>query len=813
MKYLIYAFLAVTLIACNGGVVAPVVSVSCVQLDTYSEGDTYGTENGAQCVVDAETPLIQPAPVAEFTWQRLMGINAGGDAYTSSQGDAYQGDLYFIGGDLGQTSDSITQTPDATLYQTERWGEFNYEIPVAPGQYKVTLKLVEMYWNANGARLIDISVEGKSVAARLDTYATVGHDVAYDIEVPEFTVSDGSISIVVTAPVDNANLSAIDIYMYTDRPDPKKIASGKSIYLAQCRHCHGEKGDGNGLYPSLIENECTTCSTQESLVSIITATMPLDGPKCTDSCAADVATYIIDTFTEESLLYSDAPIATPTISRLSTLQWANTMADLFPQVDLGDLSNTVTKDAIVRFDNEADSLFVGQTLRDDFQTEAERIAQSVIDNSSALNALVPSGSPNDVSGKADAYINYFGRKVFRRPLTTNEKQNYKNLFNKGASLTSGLDDFKAGVKVTLEAFLQSPSFLYRTSFGGNMIDGRSRLTSHEIAANLAYALTNRPPDSLLSQAADTGALAFSTTLASEAERLLLTPAGKQAVDRFFFQYFGLGQYDTLQKDINISPGFTNDVGPMVHEETARILAYLFEQNKGFRDVFTTDVSFVNRKLADLYGLSGNFSENSWTQVNLDSNQRAGIFTRLGFLAYFGYQERPNTIKRGAYIVHRILCSDLSPPVGLIVPEVPPAQPNQTNREVIVNVTEECGSSCHKSLINPAGFAFENFDGLGQYRTLENGRSIDSSGIFLLTEGQKLFSDSSEFNSVLSESEDAHSCYAKKWAASILAREPRQDDEKISRELSMRSLSENLSTIDLIVALVTNEVFVTRVGEQ
>ena len=192
------------------------------------------------------------------------------------------------------------------------------------------------------------------------------------------------------------------------------------------------------------------------------------------------------------------------------------------------------------------------------------------------------------------------------------------------------------MRVTLEVFLQSPNFLYRTGFGGAAVQGRARLTDYEIAANLSYALTNTIPDATLSAAADQGALGTTTAVMTQARRLIATAAGKAAVARFYFQFFGLGQYDTLEKNPAVAPQFTAAVGPLLHTETQQFLQYVFSQNGTLRDIFTSPVTFVNSTVAGLYGLTGSFTANAWTQVQLDAAQRPGVLTRLGFLAYYGH---------------------------------------------------------------------------------------------------------------------------------------------------------------------------------
>jgi len=142
--------------------------------------------------------------------------------------------------------------------------------------------------------------------------------------------------------------------------------------------------------------------------------------------------------------------------------------------------------------------------------------------------------------------------------------------------------------------------------------------------------------------------------------------------------------------------------------------------------------------------------------------------------------------------------------------LPEPDPNLTNREQIAALTEGCGAACHVPFINPAGFAFENFDGLGRYRDSESGKPIDASGTYTFREGAKSFAGVVEFSEALAESGQAHACYTQKWAANLLARQLRRGDEALARRLAQRSVDERLSSIDLVIAIVTDEAFVTRV---
>ncbi|MES1209210.1 MAG: DUF1588 domain-containing protein, partial [Pseudomonadota bacterium] len=208
-----------------------------------------------------------------------------------------------------------------------------------------------------------------------------------------------------------------------------------------------------------------------------------------------------------------------------------------------------------------------------------------------------------------------------------------------------------------------------------------------------------------------------------------------------------------------------------------------------------------------------YSATTWKQVNLDAT-RPGVLTRLGFLAYYGHDgTTQDSIHRGVYINRRLLCKDMSPPPGVVLPTIPPVTgTNQTNRQIVTSITGPgtCGASCHGVYINPAGFAFENFNGIGAYQTTENGQTVDASGTYPFTEGTKSFTNQADFSKALAESQQLHACYATSWTADLYARIPRTGDLAAAATAAQSSLTQNISSSDLVIALVTNDAFVTRV---
>ncbi len=153
--------------------------------------------------------LYQPAhPTVIWT------VNAGGPKYTDGQGIIYRGNTQFSTGYAYTTTAAIAGTTDDPLYQSERYGDFSYAIPVANGDYLVTLKFAEIYWTQPGQRLFNVLMEGVKVISNLDLVAKVGPNTAYDVTLPVH-VTDGQLNIKFKSVVDYAKVSAIMVQAAT----------------------------------------------------------------------------------------------------------------------------------------------------------------------------------------------------------------------------------------------------------------------------------------------------------------------------------------------------------------------------------------------------------------------------------------------------------------------------------------------------------------------------------------------------------------------------------------------------------------------
>jgi hypothetical protein len=504
-------------------------------------------------------------------------------------------------------------------------------------------------------------------------------------------------------------------------------------------------------------------------------------------------------------------VPTPRLARLSYPQWSNTVRDLLMIDDISDIEAGVSRDALVGFDNEADALYVGEALRAELATAAEKLAERVTGDPAALDRLIPAQAPSDTAGRARAFIVAFGMRAFRRPLTDAEVTAHLALFDQGPTLYPEGDAFNAGINLVIQAMLQSPHFLYRTELATPAAGAvKVPLDGYEVASKLAFALTNTMPDEELFAAAAAGQLSDPAQVAAHAARLIDGPGGTVGLSNFQLQVFRLGTYDGITRDTAVFPDFTPQTPAAMRAEVLQFLDWILRDGRGVKDFYTAPVGFVSAPLAPLYGITGNFSNDTLTKVDLDPTQRSGLLTQPGFLSSFITGEDPDIIHRGVYIAQRILCVELPPPSPDATP-LPPLPPNVTNRERVERTTGvgTCGAGCHAALINPLGYAFENYDAIGKYRTLDHGLPVNAADMAELDGEYRSFTNGVELSHLLAEAKQTHDCYAQKLMGYLHGRQVATEEKTMVDYYARLSRAGMVSLRDLELALVTSESFLNR----
>jgi hypothetical protein len=506
-----------------------------------------------------------------------------------------------------------------------------------------------------------------------------------------------------------------------------------------------------------------------------------------------------------------APPATTRLARLTHRQYDNAVRDL-TGLDLHPSQDFLADQHQAGFDRGLD-LQVGDVLEKAYRDAAESIADQVVSTPAAYKKVV--GCSPSASDCAAKYIATFGKQVLRRPLADDEQAAYLALFQKAPMLVDSGDDFQKGVRTTLEAFLQSPKFLYRIELSNDANQGMIALNSYEVATRLSFLLVNTTPDDTLLAAADDDALSDPDAVAEQAERLLGTDAAKETVRDFHHQWLDLDIYpNKLTKDQKLYPSVSPALAPVLQSETERFIdAVTFEDKHGYKSLLTAPFTFVDKTTAKLYGLSGSFGD-ELTRADLDKTQRAGLLTQVGFLATRAFTNLSSPIHRGVFVQRRILCATIPDPPPKI-PSLPPLDGTTiktTRQQVDTHTAPQPCASCHHTLINPVGFGFENYDAVGQYRTMENGEHVDATGDLAGTEGDAKFMNGIELSAAIAASPEGRLCYAKNWLRYTLGRAETDGDSCELSAIAERLNDDNYTALDVLVDMTRSKAFLFRGAE-
>lgn len=504
------------------------------------------------------------------------------------------------------------------------------------------------------------------------------------------------------------------------------------------------------------------------------------------------------------------PAGTTRVARLTHLQYDNTVSELL-YLEVTPSLEFPPDPTFGGYNNNANQLRVADRLGRDYRRSAETLAQAAVDEPSAYSQLVGC-DPTEPSCVSE-FVASFGLRAYRRPLTGAEQELYLGLFEQGPALVASADPFKDGVQLVIEAMLQSPKFLYRTELSSapsNAGSSTIELSDYELAQRLSYTLWNTMPDEALLESAAAGELSTGN-LPQIVSRMVDDPRTRKPMRDFHFQWLNLSRYADLQRDADAFPLFSSSLP--LQEEALRFIEHIgFEEEKGYASLLSAPKTFVNSELAALYGLSGEFGD-ELQLVELDPDERGGLLTQIGFLASNAYSSETSPIHRGVFVNRTILCKNIpDPPSNLDIGEEAIDNPRTTREAVEQQTSPSACSGCHV-LINPPGFAFENFNPVGQIRDNDRGNAIDTTGELPIDDQRVAFSNAKELISALAQSQEGRTCFARNLLRYAYGRAETAADEPFIEELATQMSSDDFSIKDALTELAQAAEFVTRTPNQ
>ncbi|BCE03795.1 PKD domain-containing protein [Marinicellulosiphila megalodicopiae] len=520
-------------------------------------------------------------------------------------------------------------------------------------------------------------------------------------------------TVTVTDLTDNSIYTKTETFVLSGTvltDEDSTLVEGSLLYEeALCSKCHGDNGTAENQ-PILIEN-----FSHSSLSTRIETTMPQtfgEIEDCQKECADSIATWLLSFHVEMSCSDQSPEILPKRLRKLTNSEYVLTVQDLLNRQDIESQIGLLQADSVVNgYKNNAVSGSISVSSLNSYWDTAKSIAEST-SVSGLLNC-----SSNDVSSCADQFVPEFGLKAFRRPLTSSEQTAYKNLFKEGSSTTQG-------AQFVIQALLSSGNFIYRYEIGQN-----GQLTPYETASMMSYTFWGTMPDAVLLQKAANNTLSTQAQLEQEAQRLLASPKAKAQLARFAQQWLNINSIEDYKDASGYSSVYSTALGAAMDTEFELFTGEALTSNEvGVEYLFNADTTFVNSILGNFYGFT-NVPNSGFNEVNVNE-QRGGILNMGAVLAHYGKPNSSNPIARGVMVRERLLCQEFGTPPNN-VGEVDPVSPDLSTRDrFAAHSTNVTCAFCHVK-IDDVGFAFERYDGIGQYRTTEGqGIAVSDAGILI-----------------------------------------------------------------------------------
>ena len=319
----------------------------------------------------------------------------------------------------------------------------------------------------------------------------------------------------------------------------------------------------------------------------------------------------------------------------------------------------------------------------------------------------------------------FTRRAYRRPVTPEEVERLSRLF--GLARADG-ESFESGVKLALQAVLVSPHFLFRGELQPEPDNPKAVHPVNEfaLASRLSYFLWSTMPDAELFRLA--GEQKLRSHLAAQVQRMLKDPKARALVDNFAAQWLQFRNLEIAAPDAATFPGFDDALRAAMRRESELFAEHILREDRSVLEFIDADWTFVNGPLARHYGLSG-VDGDAFQRVGLEGTRRGGVLTQGSFLTITSNPTRTSPVKRGKWVLENFLNTPPPPPP----PDVPlldeskQAQLTGTLRQRFEqHRADPMCASCH-ALMDPIGFGFENFDGVGGWREQDGGFQVDASG--------------------------------------------------------------------------------------
>lgn len=409
-------------------------------------------------------------------------------------------------------------------------------------------------------------------------------------------------------------------------------------------------------------------------------------------------------------------------------------------------------------------------------------------------------------------ITTLARQAYRRPLAENEIEDLMSLYKS----TRDQGGFESGIRMAVQGILANPQFLFRFERSpANVTPGALyRISDLELASRLSYFIWSSAPDEELLSIAAQGKLKDPAVLERQTRRMLADARASALTNNFAGQWLHLRNLKEVQPDAYQFWNFTQNLSDSMMRETQLFFDSIVRDDRNILDLLTADYTFVDEPLAKHYGIP-NVSGSRFRRVQIPDENRRGILGHASILTLTSVSTRTSPVGRGKYVLEVLLGTPPPPPP----PNVPTLKENAVSGEAkMLSVrhrleehrTQEPCASCHK-LMDPIGFALENFDAVGAWRINDGGFRIDPRGE--LFDGTKLEGPASLNQAILNHSDMFLSAFGESLMAYGLGRVVDYRDMPVLRSIIKDATRNGNRFSSFVLALVKSAPFQMSIAEE
>jgi mono/diheme cytochrome c family protein len=395
------------------------------------------------------------------------------------------------------------------------------------------------------------------------------------------------------------------------------------------------------------------------------------------------------------------------------------------------------------------------------------------------------------------------RRAYRRPVTETDVQTLLGFYESAASKNG----FDAGIQFALERILADPDFLFRIEPDPADAEPGTvyRLSDLELASRLSFFLWSSIPDDELLKVAISGKLSEPGVLERQVTRMLADKRSNALIDNFGSQWLGLPKLQGMVPDEDVFPDFDENLREAFLKETQIFLESQLREDHGVVDLLSANYTYINERLARHYQIP-NIYGNRFRKITFNDGRRGGLLGEGSILMATSYPNRTSPVLRGKWILENILGTPPPPPPPG-VPGLKDSGENGKPASVRARLEEHrknpACAVCHVRM-DPLGFALENFDAIGTWRTTSGGTPIDTSSV--LPDGTSFQGVSGLRKILLSHDQQFAGALSEKLMTYALGRELQYYDLPVIRQITRDAAAENYRWSSIINGIIKSPEF-------